>query len=241
MAHRPASAKQVRVPRGIFPYYLQAKKQEVDFYRSASTHAEARSVFLDALTKDGRFCLFLHDFADETSQKLKCIPGTGLQRVQWFTLPERAVDDPLRKFLRSLPYPAAGVANPQEARSFLPVVPLLELVDSEWVQVVVSLIALAKLIVLVVEKNPGPGLLHELFAIQKLGREDQTLILVPDEESERERRKILDIFGSIAGRAPTNTKPMASALLGLLSTYGLVETWSEFAWTVEHMESRDVP
>ena len=49
------------------------------------------------------------------------------------------------------------------------------------------------------------------------------------------------MFAGIAGFAPTNTKPMASALLGLLSTYGLVETWSEFARTVEHMESRDVP
>lgn len=195
--------------------------------------------FLDALTKDGRFCLFLHDFADEATQRLKGIPGTGLQRVQWFTLPERAVDDPLRRFLRSLPYPAAGVANPQDAMSLLSIVPLLELADSEWVRVVVSLIALAKLIVLVVEKNPGPGLLHELFAIQKLGREDQTLILVPDEKSERDRRKILDMFAGVAGRAPINTKPMASALLGLLSTYGLVETWSEFAQTVEHLPIRE--
>ena len=145
----------------FFPYYLQAKKQEVERYRAASTHAQARRVFIDALTKDGRFCLFLHDFADEAAQTLKRIPTTGLQRIQWLTLPARAVDNPLRKFLRSLPYPAAGVANPQEARGFLPLVPLLELADSEWVQVVVSLIALAKLIVLVVEKNPGPGLLHE--------------------------------------------------------------------------------
>lgn len=223
------------------PYYLRAKQQEVERYRAASTHAEARRVFLDALTKDGRFCLFLHDFADEAIQRLKDIPGTGLQRVQWLTLPERAVDNPLRRFLRSLPYPAAGVANPQEAMSLSPVVPLLELADSEWVRVVVSLIALANLIVLVVEKNPGPGLLHELFAIQKLGREDQTLILVPDEKSERERREIIDMFAGLVGRAPTNTKPMASALLGLLSTYGLVETWSEFARTVEHIHKRTPP
>lgn len=219
----------------FFPYYLQMKKQEVERYRATSTHAEARRVFLDALTKDSRFCLFLHDFADEATQSLKDISGTGLQRIRWFKLPERAVDNPLRRFLRSLPYPAAGVANPQEAMSLLPVVPLLELADNEWFRVVVSLIALANLIVLVVENNPGPGLLHELFAIQKLGREDQTLILVPDEKSERERRKILDVFASIERCAPTNTKPIASALLGLLSTYGLVETWSEFARTVEHI------
>ncbi len=225
----------------FFPYYLKMKKQEIEHYRAFSTHAEARRVFLDALTKDGRFCLFLHDFAGEATQRLKDVSGTGLKRIQLFTLPERAVDDPLRRFLRSLPCPAAGVANPQEAIRPSPVVPLLELADSEWVVVVVSLIALAESIVLVVENNPGHGLLHELFAIQKLSREDQTLILVPDEESEQKRRKTLDIFASFEGHTPTNTKPMASALLGLLSTYGLVETWSEFARTVEHMESNDNP
>lgn len=218
----------------FFPYYLQAKKQEVKHYRDYSTHAEARRAFLDALTKDGPFCLFLHDFADEAHQRLKDIPYTGLQRIQSFTLPERAVDDPLRRFFSALPYQAAGVANPQEAMRLWPVAPLLELADSEWLQVVVSLIALAELIVLVVE-NPGRGLFHELFAIQKFGREDQTLILVPDEKSERDRRKTIDMLASFMGRVPTNRKPMASDLLGLLSTYGLVETWSEFAKAVEHI------
>lgn len=228
LALEPQARSKFKRPELFFPYYLQSKKQEIEDYKASSTHAKARRVLLDALTKDGRFCLFLHDFGGEAAQKLKEIPGTELQRVQWLTIPARVVDEPLREVLRALPYPAVGVANPREAVRLFPIVPLLELDDDEWLRVVVSLIALASMIVLVVE-NPGPGLLHELFAIQQLGREDRTLILVPDEESEQARRKTLDAFAGLGWRVPASTKPVGSDLLGLLSTYGLVETWSGFA------------
>jgi len=112
------------------------------------------------------------------------------------------------------------VANSREAVRLRQIVPLLELEDSEWLQVVVSLISIATLIVLVVE-NPGPGLLQEQFAIQKLGREDLALILVPDEGAEKDRREFLNmVMVSCLGRSRTNGKPIAPALLNMLSTFG---------------------
>jgi hypothetical protein len=234
---QPETKRRYGNPEAFTAAYLKSKKQEIEDYKASSTHAQARRVLLDALTRDGRFCLLLHDFAGEATQYLENMPGKELQRVRWLSFPARTVDDPLRKFLRSLPYPAAGVANPNEAIRLWSIVPLLELADREWLRLVVSLISVATLIVLVIE-NPGLGLLHELFAIQKLGREDQTLILVPDKESEHERQKVFDMLAGSAGEAPINinNKPMASDLLGMMSTYGRVETWSEFAWMVEHID-----
>ena len=208
-------------------WYAKAKQEETDNYRAASTHAEARRALLRAFDGDRRFCLYLHDFGGEAIQTLEDTASPEVKRVRWLSLPPRSVDEPLRTFLRSLPFPAAGVSNPREAVRLWPVVPFLELEDEDWLRVIVSLIATATLIVMSLEK-PGPGLMRELFAVQRAGREDETLILIPDAEAERDRRKLLEMLGQgIAG--PARSEPMESELLGRLSTFGKVSTWAEFA------------
>jgi hypothetical protein len=66
------------------------------------------------------------------------------------------------------------------------------------------------------------------FAVQRAGREDETLILIPDEESELDRRKTLEMFG----RPPAGSlqsEPMESELRNMLSTFGKVATWAKFS------------
>ncbi|HYW41306.1 MAG TPA: enhanced serine sensitivity protein SseB C-terminal domain-containing protein [Bryobacteraceae bacterium] len=209
-------------------WYIASKKEERQRYQAASTHSEARRVLLEALTKDGRFCLYLHDFGGEAAQSLEDTPNPEVKRVRWLSLPMRAVDEPLRRFFQSISMPAIGVSNPREAVRLWPVVPFLELEDSEWLRVVVSLISMAALIVLSVE-NTGPGLQNELFAIQKFSREDHTFILIPDEAAEKERRKLLDMLAATGDVIPRSAEPVASKLRNRLSTYGMVSTWAEFA------------
>jgi hypothetical protein len=54
------------------------------------------------------------------------------------------------------------------------------------------------------------------------------LVLIPDQESELDRRKTLEMFG----RPPAGSlqsEPMESELRNILSTFDKVATWAEFS------------
>ncbi len=187
------------------------KEQLLQELRLRSRHREAKNALLHCLREKENFSLLLRTFEREVASGSSGLTG-GRGRV-W--LSERPLE---RHIARVTPLQLIGIANPRDP---FPSSLLLE-VGEDWPRVVVSLVARAAAIFVVCDRL-SPGIVTELLAVRGMGREDDTLIIVPPEEGIEKYKAMHFLSG-----ASTSEPPEPAALVRKLATFGVVTTSKEF-------------
>jgi hypothetical protein len=143
--------------------------------RDGSTHRAAREMLLRCLDLAEPFSLLLRTFDREVASGKSLLTG-GDARL-WIS--HRALEEHVA---RVTPLPLIGIANPRDP--FPPTSHRLLEVGDNWLEVVVSLVAKAAAVFVVCDRQTE-GISTELMVVDRLQREEHTLIIVPEEDSTR--------------------------------------------------------
>jgi hypothetical protein len=196
-------------------YRAQSLEMEglLEEFRTKSTHGAAKKALLQCLLDDGPFSLLLRTFEREVVSGTSLLTS-GVARL-WL------LDRPLERHIAQVtPLQLIGIANPVDP---FPSSDYLQLeVAEDWPRVVVSLVTRAAAIFVICDRL-SPGVVTELLAIQGMGREDDTFIIVPAADTS-EQYKMCHFF-----QGPSNVAPLDPAVLKRkLATFGVTATSKEF-------------
>jgi hypothetical protein len=171
--------------------------------RVLSTHVEARRILADCYVSGRPFALYLRNFSRE-AMRSSVMERVGPVRVDFATLATVYTSfqpDHLQGKLVGalLPFlPVVGIRNPQDLIPGFEQhdlrAPMLDIPESDWVEVLEQLVSSAHLIVAVCE-HESLGIQLELETIRRLGRADSTVIVLPEplSDEERETRRVLSL------------------------------------------------
>jgi hypothetical protein len=181
--------------------------------RERSTHGAAREALLRCLNREEPFSLLLRTFDREVVSGSSGLTG-GASRL-WIT--DRSLEAHAAKVT---PLPLIGIANPLDP--FPPSNYRLLEVGDNWLHVVVSLVARAAAVFLICDRLSA-GITTELMVIDRLQREDDTLIIVPAEDAAA-REKPMHFLEHATPVAPLQPQVMIRRLAG----FGMTVTSTEF-------------
>jgi hypothetical protein len=188
-------------------------RELVESLRDGSTHTAARRFLRESLHAARPFSLLLRTFGAETFRGPSTL--TGGQEVK--IMRDRRFE---RMLPRITPLPLVAIANPLDP---FPSSDVLQLeAGAGWLRAVVSLVARATAIFVVCDRL-DPGIAQEFDVIQQLEREDDTFIVLPDED-------VSDHYRSLQALTTSQREPLDPRVLRRkLVTFGVTGTTAELS------------